>query len=124
MLRIPSFAMAVLAAAALGCVTMPAVDPGVHLRPETRPECVSACNQLGMDLGAIVLIRNAAGCVCQERSGQASASRASTSGGTAVAGGAYIVALEEQQRREEEEAHRRVQQSTPPPGTPGSPGHP
>ena len=121
MLRISYLATAALAAAALGCVTLPAVDPGVHVRPETRPECVSACNQLGMDLGAVVLIRNAAGCVCQERAGQAP--MATTPGATAVAGGAYLVALEEQKRREEEEeAQRRAQQSTPPPGTPGTPG--
>jgi len=32
------------------CQTMPAVDTGYTLRPDTRPECARRCDELGMRL--------------------------------------------------------------------------
>ncbi len=105
-----------------GCVTMPAVDPAVRVRPETGPECVSYCGQLGMRLGAVVLIRNAAGCVCQPRDDAAPASSAprAEAGGSAVAGGAYVVALEEEARRQQQRQQQQQQAHPTSPGFPGS----
>ncbi|BDG01881.1 hypothetical protein [Anaeromyxobacter oryzae] len=100
---------AVVALLAAGCATSPAVDPSVRLRPETRPECAAHCEQLGMRLGAVVLIKNAAGCVCQPREAPpaqgtaappASEPRAEVEGGgAAVTGGALVIALEEEARQ-------------------------
>lgn len=121
---------ALLIAAALtaaGCMTAPAVTPGMQLRRETRQECVAHCQALGMRLSAVVLVRNAAGCVCSEPG----AVSAVEGGGSAVNAGAYLVALEEEDERrradEDDSRQRRMQQGSGAPahGTPGSPGwHP
>jgi hypothetical protein len=102
------------------CVTAPAVDPSYKLRPETGPECTANCEKLGMRLGAVVLIHNSAGCVCQPREVFApgapatppppppgSPRAAAELGGGAIAGGAFLVALEEEAQR---------QRATQPPG--------
>lgn len=92
-----------------GCATTnPAVDPHFKLRPETRPECTARCSEMGMRLGAVVLIQNSAGCVCEPEEGVTSAARAA-----AVATGAVTIAaaeeeaLAEQRLRENEERRRR-----------------
>jgi len=114
------------------------VDPAVKLRPETRPECASLCEQIGMRLGAVVLIRNAAGCVCQPAepapAAPAAPPAAPTAGGptrqagaAAVSGGAYLIALEEEERRQQSHAMHdnpsHTPSYTPPSGTPGSPSY-
>jgi hypothetical protein len=107
-----------IAAAALacaGCVTAPAVSPSFKLRPETQPECAALCEQMGMRLGAVVLIHNSAGCVCEPREATArpaeeAAPRARPAGGAATAGGALVFALEraeEERRRDEADRQRR-----------------
>jgi len=101
------------------CQTMPAVDTGYTLRPDTRPECARRCDELGMRLSAIVLIRNSAGCVCEARGAAPEATgapRAALSGGSAVAaGGALVVAREEEaaaeERRRREDARRRDEEA-------------
>jgi hypothetical protein len=112
-----------------GCVptTSPAVRPDMTLRPETRPECVARCREMGMRLGAVVLIRDSAGCVCEPDS--ASSAR----GAAAVASGAALVMAEEEaaaqarrdeeerQRRQAEESERQQRESQPPPAAPGLP---
>jgi hypothetical protein len=92
-----------------GCVqtTAPGVTRGVTLNPETLPGCAARCEELGMRLGAIVLIHNSAGCVCEP---QGSASHAA--GVSGVASGAAVVMDEEAtaraaQQKEEEERQRR-----------------
>jgi len=92
--------VAAVAFALAGCVTAPAVDPAFKLRPETRTECVTHCKALGMRLGAVVLVRNSAGCVCEEPEAQPAAS---TGGGAAANAGAYLVALEEEERRRQQQ---------------------
>jgi hypothetical protein len=96
---------------AAGCVTTPAVDPSYKLRPETRPECAAHCDALGMRLGAIVLIRNAAGCVCEPREAPpekqgarppAGEPRAALQGGGSAAAGAALIAIQEEQRRRQQ----------------------
>jgi hypothetical protein len=115
-----------------GCATMPAVAPAVRVRPETVPECVANCQVLGARLGAIVLIRNSAGCVCVpgEQVPPSTGSAAPTSGApraavepgaSAVVGGAYIVALEEEQLAIQQQLHPTVTY-TPPYSAPGASG--
>jgi hypothetical protein len=113
----------VLAAALLalaGCVTAPAVDPSFKLRPETRSECVTHCQTLGMRLGAVVLVRNSAGCVCEEIRSEPRAA----GGGAAVSAGAYLVALEEEAARQQQQQnaqHHSGTPTSPPPHV--APGH-
>lgn len=73
---------------ALGCATTaPAVSKYVKLRPETRSECAARCGEMGMRLGAVVLIQDAAGCVCEPQDASSSAAgAAAVAGGTAVLG--------------------------------------
>jgi hypothetical protein len=112
------------------CQTTPAVDPDLRLRPDTRPQCERRCGELGMDLSAIVLIRNSAGCVCEARPPgaaprEAAPGAALRGGSAAVPGGALIVALEEEEarRRQSEDAHRRSSSTAHPPGSSfGRPG--
>lgn len=79
-----------------GCVmTSPAVAPGVKLRPETRLQCAGWCGEMGMRLGAVVLIQSSAGCVCEPADGGRGAAE-----GSAAAASALVV---EQHRREQEQ---------------------
>lgn len=113
-------AVAVSLLALAGCVTAPAVDPNYKLRPQTRSECAAHCEQLGMQLGAVVLIRNSAGCVCEPRGAPApqSAVQPGPGGGSAVAGGALVLALEEEARQQ----HQQHQQQSSRAGAFGAPG--
>jgi hypothetical protein len=104
-MRVTVAALLVVPLLTAGCATTPAVEAGVKVRPETRPECAAHCETLGMRLGAIVLIRNAAGCVCELREAPpapgagapADAPRASTipGGSAAAAAAAVSIAAEE-----------------------------
>jgi hypothetical protein len=117
-----------------GCVTLPAVSPAVAVRPETVPECVANCQVLGARLGAIVLIRNSAGCVCvpadpvpaspASATPPAAAPRAAVEpGASAIVGGAYIVALEEElQLQQQLHPTTPYRPYTPPFSTPGASG--
>lgn len=95
-----------------GCATLqPAVAPGVKPRPETAGECVGRCGELGMRLGAVVLIRNSAGCVCEPAAGAPSSTSTPVTGGAAaVVGG--VVALDDEaaaeQRRQEQQRRSTV----------------
>lgn len=61
----------------------------------TARRCARHCSGLGMRLGAVVIIMNSAGCVCER--GQLG--KAVRSGAAAVAGGMMIHATRAQQRR-------------------------
>jgi len=125
---------ALLLLSLVSCQTVnPAVTSGFKLPPDTRSACALRCEELGMRLGAIVLIRNSAGCVCEPSEAgptrqDAPEPRASLRGGSAAAGGALIVALEEEveeQRSQEAadaERQRRAADTGHAPGMP--PGAP
>lgn len=96
----------VLLVFAAGCATTaPAVSSYVKVRPDTRAECAARCQEIGMRLGAVVLILNSEGCVCEPES-----STSGARGAAAVAGAVVVRAQQEAQeraRREEEERRRR-----------------
>ena len=75
--------------------TMPTGDYG-YLPDDANTACYDVCGHLGFQLGAVVVIRNSVGCVCQP---PATGATASTGGGTAAAAGAIIVAEEEAARQ-------------------------
>lgn len=86
---------ALLLAATSGCVVRSAVT--FTLRPEVATECAANCGALGMRLGAVVLVMDHAGCVCEPRTSSASAG----GGAATVAGGATIEAIAQQQQRQQ-----------------------
>lgn len=108
----------------MGCATThPAVDPGVKLRPETPAECADRCREMGMRLGAVVLIRNSAGCVCEPAGAPPSPPSARGAGGAAAAVSGAVVAEEEEaerQRQEEREQRRSEEEARRAAGTPGT----
>jgi hypothetical protein len=84
-------ALAVLAVLS-SCTTIPAVSSVRTLDPKTADQCKAHCDSLGMDLGAIVLIRSSAGCVCEPRG----KSTSDAGGSSAVTAGAAVQMIDEQ----------------------------
>ncbi|MCP3161641.1 hypothetical protein [Myxococcus qinghaiensis] len=74
-----------------GCTTIGATNYAVP--KERATECKKICTDLDMELGAVVVIRSSAGCVCQPRPADGSP----TGAGAAAAGSAAIQVLEEEQ---------------------------
>jgi hypothetical protein len=93
-----------------GCfMTSRAVAPGVKLRPETRLQCAGWCGEMGMRLGAVVLIQGSAGCVCEP----ADVGRGAAEGSAAAASAVVV----EQHRREQEQrrgVEELLRESSPP----------
>ena len=93
-------AVAVLALSMSACVTAPALYP---VPREYASQCVGICNELGMQMGAMVVIRNSAGCVCEPRHGGGQSqtpsqpqSEVTGKRGGAVAAGAAAIAADDQ----------------------------
>lgn len=74
LLAVASIAVASLCACST--TTVPAFSPSYRFRPESRPECEAHCSQLGMRLGAIVIMGTATGCVCEPKEAATPESRA------------------------------------------------
>jgi hypothetical protein len=72
-----------------GCATQRATE--LSLPRERATECRDNCAALDMQLAAVVIIMNSAGCVCQPK-GQPAPGPAVSAGAAAVAGGAVITA--------------------------------
>ena len=92
---------------------------------ERATECRQLCEQIDMKLGAVVIIMNSAGCVCEPK--PAEGTGAAVSGGATAAGGALIRALAnantEESRRQQQERSRRESSSSQSPGSSSSPHH-
>lgn len=84
-----------------GCVVGQAASFTVP--PERAKECRDICNHLSMQMSAVVVISNMAGCVCEpvnRQSGTASASGpAAASAGAAIAVAQAIAAQQQQQQQ-------------------------
>ncbi|HVP68407.1 MAG TPA: hypothetical protein VMT17_14225 [Anaeromyxobacteraceae bacterium] len=93
------------------CVTAPAVGYGVKVDPDTKPSCAALCQEMGLRLGAIVLVRNSSGCVCvvPESSTDAAPRAAVKSGSVAVASG-VIILNDEQEQAAQQQQHLQLQQ--------------
>ena len=81
-----------MAVCAAGCFGRPTT---ISVPRDIARQCAGHCSRLGMRMGAVVIIMNSAGCVCER--GQIG--KATRFGAAAVAGGAIIRAAEEEQRR-------------------------
>ncbi len=101
-----------------GCVgtTRPPVARFLTVPPDTAQECSNICQSIGLQLSAVVVVTNSAGCVCEV---QPRAGSAVPGGASAASAGALIVVEAERARHErlrkqqqdEEERRRRQQQS-------------
>ena len=107
-------ALGTLLVATSGCALVQPVSPSIPVTRETTAQCVTHCEELGLELGAVVLVHNSAGCVCQP---VRAASSSTATGGAALAAAAAILDDEQADAKRAEE-HRHS------PGTPGTPGAP
>jgi hypothetical protein len=94
-----------LALPLLGCVTAPPVNSFNKLPADTAAVCASHCGSLGMQLGAVVIVRDSTGCVCQPKGAAPSAG-----GGASAAVGGMLAVLDEEAARRQQQNHRRQQQ--------------
>lgn len=94
--------IAVMLLVVAGCATHPAVSGYMTVRREAKDDCAARCTQAGMQLGAVVLIMNSEGCVCEPVSsqGQASSNLRPSVGAAAVAAGVLVAEEEEKQRKQ------------------------
>jgi hypothetical protein len=78
-----------LSLAAAACVTPP-LSPGLDVSKQDAGSCTSVCDRLGMRLGAVVVVVNSVGCVCEPQGAAGAAPTAR--GGAAASAAAVIVA--------------------------------
>ena len=91
-----------------GCATAPATTKSL---PKKRAdECRRHCKDLDMELGAVVIVINSAGCVCQPKRPPNSTQPDQRGNAAAIAGGAAVNATIEVQK----------QRTAPPPVKPSS----
>ena len=107
-------ALATLLLATSGCALVQPVSPSIPVTRETTAQCVTHCEELGLELGAVVLVHDSAGCVCQP---VRPTSSSTTTGGAALAAAAAIL-------DDEAAAAKRAEEHRQTPGTPGVPGSP
>ncbi|OJH41100.1 hypothetical protein [Cystobacter ferrugineus] len=75
-----------------GCLT---TTPAAYTKvpKERATECVTNCEELGMKLTGVVIIRNSAGCVCEPKDSEMKVS----TGAVSTAVGGEIIAVEEEE---------------------------
>lgn len=83
-----------------GCAATVGTGGGVYVPPTAATTCHAQCQSIGLDLGAVVVMANNVGCVCQPRAAAASAQKSS-----AVAGGMAAL-MEQQQQQQQQQAQR------------------
>ncbi|GHG92475.1 hypothetical protein [Comamonas sp. JC664] len=93
-----------VALAVSGCtVARPAT---VDVPKERASQCRSICSDLDMRLGAVVVIMNSAGCVCEPRD-EESTSKPPSSSSAAIGGAAIHAAIELSQREQTRQQSQR-----------------
>ena len=82
------------------CGATVGTSSGVSVPKDSPSTCATFCTDMGMTLGAVVIMANNVGCVCSPNKAAALDDKSAT-----VAGGmAAIEAQEEQQRRQQQPA--------------------
>lgn len=84
-----TIAMLMTAVSLGGCAVQSAANFSV--KPRLKQECVQHCTTLGMELGAVVLMMNHAGCVCTPKR---SPQELAEAGGATLAGNVTIAATQ------------------------------
>jgi len=83
------------------CATRPPVGRGLILPRDTAQECANVCQQIGLQLSAVVVVASSAGCVCQVQPG---APAQGEGGASAATAGAIIVVEAEERQRQQQQA--------------------
>jgi hypothetical protein len=79
-----------------GCAATVGTTSNVYVPPTAAGTCQAQCQGIGLDLGAVVVMANNVGCVCQPRG--TSTAKASSA---AVAGGMAAIMQAEQQSQQQ-----------------------
>jgi lipid-binding SYLF domain-containing protein len=112
-LRLQTLGILVTAFSLCGCAVQSAAT--FKVKPILKQECVDHCTTLGMELGAVVLMMEHAGCVCCPKKTQKEVAEAggATLGGNitiaatqAAAAAAAAQQQQEQQRQRQQQQHR------------------
>ncbi len=79
-----------------GCPAVVGTSGLITVPPDAGKTCTTHCNTIGMDLGAVAIMANNVGCVCQPRSTQADDS-------AAVSAGMVTIMLQRQQEQQQQQ---------------------
>lgn len=90
-----SRALALAALLVSGCAATVGTGPGFYVPSDSANSCRTQCQSIDLSLGAVVVIANNVGCVCQPKG-----SVATRDGSVAVAGG--MAALMQVQRNQQQ----------------------
>ena len=97
--------LAALTLVSSACTVERAVSSGRAVPRERADECRANCASLDMQLTAVVLVLNSAGCVCEPKASPSAPASAgaggAAAGGAAAASAQAVLAAQEQQRRVE-----------------------
>src|SRR4051812_49250045 len=90
-----------------GCETASATS---RTTPKERvTECEQVCDGVGMKLGALVVMMNSAGCVCEPKTAQGTSSinggAGAASGGATIAAAAAAASVAQQQQQQQAVHH-------------------
>jgi len=109
-LRLQTIGILLTAFSLCGCAVQSAAT--FKVKPILKQECVDHCTTLGMELGAVVLMMEHAGCVCCPKKSQkeiAEAGGATLGGNVTIAAtqaaAAAAAAEQEKQRQQQQQQH-------------------
>ena len=109
-LRLQTIGILLTAFSLCGCAVQSAAT--FKVKPILKQECVDHCTTLGMELGAVVLMMEHAGCVCCPKRSQreiAEAGGATLGGNVTIAAtqaaAAAAAAEQEKQRQQQQQQH-------------------
>ena len=89
-------ALAVIAVLLTGCAATVGTDSGYYVPPTAAATCQAQCRSMTLELGAVVVMANNVGCVCQPKS-----SPTTSQSSAAVTGGmAALTQLQQQKNRQ------------------------
>ena len=100
--------MALFLLSLVGCKTQtmgPVNSDNTEVPRVQKNTCMNLCSNIDMQLGAMVIISNRAGCVCEVKPGTAR-----KGGSASTAAGAAVALLEEDEERRRQEAKRREEE--------------
>ncbi|MGH1343518.1 MAG: hypothetical protein ACRBN8_18300 [Nannocystales bacterium] len=86
-----------LLAGLTGCPAVVGTSGLTTVPPDAGKTCTTHCNTIGMDLGAVAIMANNVGCVCQPRTTQADAS-------AAVSAGMVTIMIQRQQEEQQQQS--------------------
>ncbi len=103
-MRLHALTVLAVSVALAGCRTIAPASRTVD--PDTLPNCIKACKQVGMKVGGIVFVSEIGGCVCEPevptpKAGEkAETAPRAGNGASAVASGALLIILAAQQEQQ------------------------